>query len=32
MDRGILRLEWPCFQFQRLGLRDEIPRVVVGQF
>ena len=28
----ILRPGWPCFQFQRLGLSDEIPRVVVGQF
>ena len=32
MNVDILRLGWPCFQFQRLGLSDEIPRVVVGQF
>ena len=32
MDEDILRPRWPCFQFQRLGLSDEIPRVVVGQF
>ena len=32
MDGDILRLGWSCFQFQRLGLSDEIPRVVVGQF
>ena len=32
MDREVLRPEWLCFQFQRLGLSDEIPRVVVGQF
>ena len=32
MDGDIMRLGWPCFQFQRLGLSDEIPRVVVGQF
>ena len=32
MDGDILRPRWPCFEFQRLGLSDEIPRVVVGQF
>ena len=32
MDGDTLRLGWPCFQFQRLRLSDEIPRVVVGQF
>ena len=32
MDEDILRLGWPCIRFQRLGLNDEIPRVVVGQF
>ena len=32
MDGDILRPEWQCFQFQRLGLSDEIPRMVVGQF
>ena len=32
MDGDILRPGWPCFQFQGLGLSDEIPRVVVGQF
>ena len=32
MNGDILRPGWPCFQFQRLGLSDEIPRVVVGQF
>ena len=25
----ILRLGWPCFQSQRLGLSEEIPRVVL---
>ena len=30
MDGDILRPGWPCFQFQILGLSDEIPRVVVG--
>ena len=28
MDRDVLRPEWPCFHFQRLGLDGEIPRVV----
>ena len=28
MDGDILRPEWPCIQFQRLGLGGEIPRVV----
>ena len=32
MDRDIMRPGWPCFQFQRLGLSGEIPKVVVGQF
>ena len=32
MDGDILRPGWPCFQFQRLGLGEEILRVVVGQF
>ena len=32
MDVDILRLGWPYFWFQRLGLSEEIPRVVVGQF
>ena len=31
MDGDILKPGWPCFQFQRLGLSDEIPRMVVGQ-
>ena len=30
MDRDILRHEWPCFQFQRLGLSEKIPSVVVN--
>ena len=28
MDRDVLRLEWPCIQFQRLELSGEIPRVL----
>ena len=28
MDRDVLRPEWSCFHFQRLGLDGEIPRVV----
>ena len=32
MDGDILRLGWSCFQLQRLGLSNEIPRVVVEQF
>ena len=32
MDGDIFRPGWPCFQFQRLGLSDEIPRVVIEQF
>ena len=32
MDGDILRPRWPCFQFQRLGLSDEIPSVVVDSF
>ena len=31
MNGDILRLGWPCFRFQRLGISEEIPRVVVGQ-
>ena len=31
MDRDVLGPEWPCIQFQKLGLSKEIPRVVVGQ-
>ena len=26
MDRDVPRPEWPCIQFQRLGLSGEIPR------
>ena len=32
MDRDVLKLEWPCFQFQRLGLSEKIPRMVVNSF
>ena len=32
MDRDVLRPEWPCFQFQILGLSEKIPRVVVNNF
>ena len=32
MDGDILRSGWSCLQFKRLGLSDEILRVVVGQF
>ena len=32
MDRNVLRLGWPCIQFQKLGLSGEIPSVVVRQF
>ena len=32
MDGDILRPGLPCFRFQGLGLSEEIPRVVVGQF
>ena len=32
MDRDILRHEWPCFQFQRLGLSEKILSVVVNSF
>ena len=32
MDRDVPRLEWPFVRFQRLGLSEEIPKVVVGQF
>ena len=28
MDRNVLRPEWPCIQFQRLGFSGEIPKVV----
>ena len=31
MDRDILRHEWPCFQFQRLGLSEKITSVVVNR-
>ena len=30
MDRDILRHEWPCFQFQRLGFSEKIPSVAVN--
>ena len=32
MVRDILRHEWPSFQFQRLGLNDKIPSVVMNSF
>ena len=32
MDGDILRPEWSCFLFQRLGLSEEILRVVVDKF
>ena len=32
MNGDILRPGWSCFRFQRLGISEEIPRVVVGQF
>ena len=32
MDRDVLGPEWRCIQFQKLGLSEEIARVVVGQF
>ena len=32
MDRDVMRLEWPCILFQRLGLSGEIPRVVHDSF
>ena len=32
MDGDILRPGWPCIRFPKLGLNDEIPRVVIGQF
>ena len=32
MDRDVLRPEWSCFQFQRLGLSEKIPSVVVNNF
>ena len=32
MDRDILKHEWPSFQFQRLGLSEKIPSVVVNSF
>ena len=28
MDRDVLRPGWPCIQLQRLGLSDEILRVI----
>ena len=30
MDRDVLRNEWPCFQFQRLGLSKKVPSVAVN--
>ena len=32
MDRDIMRHEWPCSQFQRSGLNEKIPSVVVNSF
>ena len=32
MDRDVSRPGWPCIQLQRLGLSDEVPRVVIGKF
>ena len=32
MDRDIPRHEWSSFQFQRLGLSEKIPSVVVNSF
>ena len=32
MDRDVLRPELSCFQFQRFGLIEKIPRVVVNSF
>ena len=32
MDRDILRHEWLSFQFQRLGLSEKIPSVVMNSF
>ena len=32
MDRDVLGPKWSFLQFQKLGLSEEIPRVVVGQF
>ena len=32
MDRDILRHEWTYFQFQRLGLSEKIPSMVVNSF
>ena len=29
MGGDILRHRWSCFQFQRLGLDEEIPKVVL---
>ena len=28
MDKDVLKPEWPCTQFQRLGLSGEIPKVI----
>ena len=28
MDKDVLRPEWSCIQFQRLGLSGKIPKVV----
>ena len=30
MDIDVLGPEWPCIQFQKLRLSEEIPRVVIG--
>ena len=32
MDKDVMIPGWSCIQFQKLGLSEEIPRVVVGQF
>ena len=32
MDGDVLRPGWPCFRFQRLGLSEEIPRMVMNSF
>ena len=32
MYRDVLRLKWPCLQFQRLESSEKIPRVVVNSF
>ena len=30
MDEDVLRSEWSCFRFQKLGPSEEIPNAVVG--